>query len=356
MNTHSIPAGREPLLPLPFTRDQIREDICNIFLFEARKAVHLHGKRFISRPTFLDDFEDSDFFGWDCQEYNPSELGITYEKVSHFLLAMSVEDCFDYAFYAVVSNRTDPIEYESIHTWISYYIQDSTKSCYFEEWESYGSKILESFKRCLFIYELANARLLLEGKDEDPICYFRTNSKDEDGSFGELSIHQLSMLAGIEELSLRSTISRKTAPILEIKKNDRRTYIEPDTAKQWLIAKGRYQPVLIRRKSADIDLKVTKFESIGGFLAMLRDRVAFIGTKTGDQDALTRAINETLLSHNIEGLSFLEFNDLHNSILIDSIAVLLDLPTDLLNIRAKEAALKSLISDCELQLKQLQHT
>lgn len=354
MTTLLIPAGREPLLPLPFTREQIREDICNIFLFEARKSVHLHGKPFISRPTFLDGFDDSDFFGWDCQEYNPSQLGITYEKVSHFLLAMAVEDCFDYAFYAAVSERTDPLEYENIHTWIGYYLQDSTKSRYFEEWESYGSTIFESFKRCLFVYELANARLLLEGKEA--ICYFRTDSKDEDGNCGELSIHQLSMLAGIEELSLRSTISRKTAPILEIKKDDRRTYIESDTAKQWLIAKGRYQPVLISRQSVDLDLKVTKFESIGDFLAMLRDRVAFIGAKTGGQEALTSAINETLLPHNVDGLSSLEFNDLHNSVLLDSIAVLLDLPTDLLKIRAKEAALKSLISNCEWQLKQLQHT
>ena len=356
MKTHSIPAGREPLLPMPFTREQIREDICNIFLFEARKAVHLHGMSFISKPTFLDGFDHSNYsFGWDCQEYNPSELGITYEKVSHFLLARAVEDCFDYAFYATVSERTDSLEYESIHTWIGYYLQDSTQSSYFYEWESYGSIILESFKRCLFVYELANARLLLEG-EEEPICYFKTNSKDEDGGFGELSIHQLSMLAGIEELSLRSTISRKTAPILEIKKDDRRTYIETYTAKQWLIAKGRYQPVLIRRRSVDLDLKATKFKSIWDFLAMLRDRVAFIGAKTGDQEALTSAINEKLLPHNVDGLSSLEFNDLHNSVLIDSIAVLLELPTDLLNIRAKEAALKSLISDCELQLKQLQHT
>ena len=350
MKTHSIPAGREPLLPMPFTREQIREDICNIFLFEARKAVHLHGMRFISRPTFLDGLDDSnDSFGWHSEEYNPSELGITYEKVSHFLLARAVEDCFDYAFYATVSERTESLTYTSIHTWIGYYLEDSTKSRYFDEWESYGSIILESFKRCLFVYELANARLLLEG-EEEAICCFGT------GSFGALSIYQLSMLAGIEELSLRSAISRKTAPTLEIKKNDWHSYIEPDTAKKWLIAKGRYQPILIGRQSLELDLKVTKFESIWDFLAMLRDRVAFIGAKTGDQEALTSAINEILLPHNVDGLSSLEFNHLHNSDLINSIAALLDLPSELLNIRAKEAALKSLISDCELQLKQLQKT
>lgn len=352
MNTPSTPVGREPLPPLPFTREQLREDVCNILLFEARKAAHLHGMSSIAKPAFLDDFDDSSYFSWNSQEYNASELGITYDKVSHFELALAMEDCFDYGFYAAISARTESLEYENIHTWIGYYLQDSATSRYFEEWESYGAKILDSFKRCLYAYELANARLMLE--DKEAICYFRTDAKDEDGNTGELSIHQLSMLAGIEELSLRSAISRKTAPILEIKKDDRRTYIEIDTAKQWLIAKGRYQPELTVRHSAELDLSNTRFDSVEEFLEMLTDRFAFIRDKANDRAAFEQSMTQALLAHKVESLRALWFEELCNDPLIESIATLLDLSVDLLKNRAKEAVLKTRIKECEYALKRLQ--
>lgn len=350
MKTPSTPVGREPLFPLPFTREHIREDVCNIFLFEARKAAHLYGAlQAAPYPAFLNGL---DFSVWFDQDRDPKDLEITYDKVSNNQLAMAMEDFFDYGFYAVSFTRVEPMEYETVHTWFGYYLQDCSMSSYLEEWESYGAKILDSVKRCLYVCELANARRILEGKEA--FCYINSAAKDEAGLTDALSIRYLAMLAGMEELSLRSAISRKTAPILEIKKDDRRTYIESDIAKNWLIAKGRYQPVVIGHLSADIDLKRTRFDSIGDFKNMLGDRLAFVGDKSSDREALKVSISEVLSTHQVEDLCMLRFDDLCNDQLIESIAALLDLPTGLLKIRAKEAALKSRISSCEWELKQLQ--
>jgi hypothetical protein len=349
MNTPSRPAIREPLFPLPFTREQIREDVCNILLFEARKSVHLLGAlEARPYPAFLNGLE---FSAWFDQDNGPSDLEITYDKVAHYQLAMAMEDFFDYGFYAVQFNRVEPMEYETVYTWIGYYLQDCSKSAYLQEWESYGAKINDSIRRCHYVCELANARFLLE--DKDAFCYLDGASKEESGLFDALSIRLLAMLAGMEELSLRSAISRKTAPVLEIKKDDRRTFIESEVAKNWLIAKGRYQPVIVGHVSAEIDLKKARYDSIGDFVNMLFDRLAFVGDKVADRDVLKRSMRNALNEQKIEDFRNMQFDDLCNESLMDSIAMLLDLPADLLKIRAKEAALKSRISRCEWELKQL---
>jgi hypothetical protein len=349
MNTSTDSSTREPLFPLPFTREQIREDVCNIFLFEARKAAHLYGVvQSAPYPTFLDGLE---LGAWFDQDNGPKNLEITYDKVSHYDLAMAMEDFFDLAFYAVLFSRVEPMEMDTVYTWIGYYLQDSTKSAYLEEWEAYGAEILDSIKRCLYVCELANARCILEGKEA--FAYLRS-TKDDDGDYDELSIRYLAMLAGMEELSLRSAISRKTAPVLETKKDDRRTYIESDVAKNWLIAKGRYQPVIIGHLSAEIDLAKTRFDSIRDFTIMLADRLAFVGGKSPDRESLKQSIQEALGAHKVEDLHDLRFEDLCNDVLVESLAMLLDLPPHLLKIRGKEAALKSQIAHCEWELKQLQ--
>jgi hypothetical protein len=348
MNTPSTSTTREPLFPLPFTREQIREDVCNIYLFEARKAVHLYGAmQSEPYPTFLDGLS---FSTWFDQDHGPKELELSYDKVSQYDFAMAMEDFFDLGFYAVLYSRVEPMEMDTSYTWIAYYLQDCTKSAYLEEWEAYGATILDSIKRCLYVCELANARCILEGKEA--FAYLRS-TKDEEGNYADLSIRCLAMLAGMEELSLRSAISRKTAPVLEIKKDDRRTFIESEVARNWLIAKGRYQPVITGHLSAEIDLAKAHYNSIDDFVNMLFDRLAFVGEKDADHDALRQSMRNLLKPQKIEDLRDMQFDDLCNESLMDSIAELLDLPAELLRVRAREAALKSRISRCEWELKQL---
>lgn len=348
MNTTSNPINRESIFPLPFTREQIKEDVCNILLFEARKSAHLYGASLTQPPKFLDG---KDFSVWFDLDRGPKEIGINYEMVSNCDLAMAMEDYFDYAFYSVSFHRVEAMEYESIHTWLGYYLLDSSTSFYSAEWESYGATILESVKRCLYLCELANARCLLEGNEA--FCYFNAAGKDETSSEGELSIRYLAMLAGMEELSLRSAISRKTAPILEIKKDDRRTYVESDVAKAWLIAKGRYQPVVMGRLSSEIDLAKMRFDSINDFGNMLDQQLAMVDDKSSDRAALQASLDSVLSANKVQDLRKLNFDDLCNDAFIDAIATLMDLSPDLLKIRAKEAALKSRIFSCEMELKQL---
>lgn len=348
MNTSQNTTHREPIFPLPFTREQMKEDICNIYLFEARKASHLYGEERAPDPIFLKGMSHSYWFD---HNQDTRDLALTYDKVNHLNFAMAMEDFFDYGFYAVSFNRVEAMEYESVYTWFGYYLHDCSTSRYLEEWESYGGMILDSIKRCLYVCELANARRILERGEA--FCYLQSAFKGEDVPTDELSIRYLAMLAGMEELSLRSAISRKTPPVLTTNKDDRRTYIESDDAKAWLIAKGRYQPVIAGRLSAELDLTKTRFDSISDFIDMLSDRLEFVGDQSTDRLALKASMGEVLSMHKVESLHYLGFEQLFNEKLIEAIGGILQLPGGLLKVRAKEAALKSRISNCELELKQL---
>lgn len=349
MNNQTTLAGRSPVFPLSFTREQLRLDVQNIVLLEMRKMRHMSSEDAVL--PLLDPVRAFDF--WDAGS-TPDEIGITYEQASKFAVSSSCEDYFDYGIYAVKGTRTEEMKWDTIHTWVAAYLVDLSKSNYVSEWDSgEGHKGLQDgINRCLYLSELANARAILEGGEN--FYHFNGTGKDEDGSVGDLSIRQLAMLSGIEEMSLRSYISRKTQPILNICKDDRRTYIETDVAKQWLIAKGRYLPVQERRRSAELDLANTSFDSFGDFTSMLLDRLAFLGDKSQDRTAFTDAIIVALKTSGLDDLYGLNYGHANDDSLMEQLATLLDLPASLLKYRAKEAALKSEIAACQWQLKQLQ--
>jgi hypothetical protein len=293
---------------------------------------------------------------WDAG-MTPEEFGLQYDKVKDLELALVLEDQFDYGFYAVDVTRSDSLRWDTTHTWIGAYLVDLAGSAYASEWgDGEGHEgLIEGIKRCLFTCELANARVILEGGE--PFYHFAGTglAKDEAGSSaGELSIRQLAMLCGLEEMSLRSAISRKTQPVLEICKDDRRTYIEAAAAAQWLQAKGRYLTVISGRTSADLDLSTTRFDSSLQLCEMLHDRLTFIGEQAPNPYKVEIEIAALLAPYNVVALSDLSHQELSNSELMGGIAKLLDLPANLLVLRAREAVLRTEIAQRDHELKQLQ--
>ena len=372
MNKQTTPSDRSPAVPLPFTREQFRLDILNIVLFEMRKLRQLVSSdiRFpgFNSPNFnastsqdagfspsgIDNRLISHYVFWDAA-VTPLEIGLTYESVKDFAFILALEDHFDYGLYAVTGMRSEEsMAYDTIHTWVGAYLTDLSRSKFADEWNGEGHEgLLDGIKRCLFVSELANARLVLEG--DEPFYYFSGVAKDDDVSqFGELSIRQLAMLSAMEEMSLRSYISRQTVPKLIINKSDRRTFIVPEVAKEWLIAKGRYLPVKRGRTTSDLDLSFTHFEDTSQFFAMLRERQAFIREKTVDIESFDVELAETLNACNVNDFFGLKHEHLDSEVLLSKLSRLLNLPYNLLAIRAKEAAVKTEIRERQSWLKQLQ--
>ena len=353
MQHQSNPPGieRNPVFVLPFSREQLRTDIMNIILFEMRRFRHM--TKYNAKLLGLGS--DNEVAFWDAG-MNPQELGMKYKDVESFTLALVLEDHFDYAFFAATSDRcSQPFEADSIHTYVAAYLEDLSNSRQVQEWEAEGHESLHSgIRRCLHATEITNARRILEGFE--PFFYFNSvgAAKDEaDGNDGELSIRQLAMLSGMEEMSLRSAISRKTPPVLEIQKDARRTYVSAEVARQWPTAKGRYLPILRARTSAAINLSTTRFEKVMLLTSMLQDRCHYIATKAPDSAEFEKHLATALTPYGAMHIDELGHDALANKELMAKLAELLDLPADLLVMRAKEAVLRTEIWMREYELKLL---
>lgn len=338
---------------LPFSREQLHQDILNILVFEMRKLRQITFTHAAFPKLNLPILGSIQF--WDAA-MTPENFGLHYDQVQDLDLALTLEDQFDYGFYAVDARRSDPLKADTKHTLIGAYLVDLARSAFVNEWDGEGhAGLIDGIKRCLFTSELANARVALEGGE--PFYHFAgaSSSKDEDsGSAGELSIRQVAMLAGMEEMSLRSAISRKTQPTLEIHKDDRRTYIEAATAAEWLRAKGRYMAVITGRGAAELDLATTRFDSSTQLRAMLQDRLIFIGGQVIPPHATETQTAALLARFNAMAPSELTHEELSNAELMRDVARLLSLPEDLLVVRAREAVLRTEIAQRDFELKQLQ--
>lgn len=332
-------------LVAPFTVEQLRTDICTIFLLEARRHNHLIDPKSGLKTIGMSDENPRSF--WDFSR-EASDFDLTFDVVKESPFAAAMLDHFDFGFHAITGTRSDAMEYESEHTWFAAYLMDLSESAYVDEITSYAyCELPHAIKRCLHTIQLSNARCILEG--QEPFSYFhRGSSKDDDSaSEGELTIPQLAMLAGIEEMSLRSLISRKTAPILEIRKQDRRTTIDSAVAKEWLKAKGRYQSVRIGRRTAELDLSKTQFRDLNDLLFSLRDR---LGVLSDRGQAAREALEVRLQRHDKTALSELSGQDFTNEMLMTDIAEALELPAHWLVYRAQEALLKQEIAARQFEL------
>ncbi len=329
----------------PFTLEQLQTDICTIFLLEARRHNHLIDPTSGLKSIGLTDEDPLDLLDFSREA---SDFELTFDLVKDSQFAAAMQDHYDFGFHAITGTRSEPMDYESLHTWFAAYLMDLSVSAYVDEITSYAyCELPHAIKRCLHTIQLSNARCILEG--QEPFSYFhRGGSKDDDSaSEGELTIPQLAMLAGIEEMSLRSLISRKTAPVLEIRKQDRRTTIDSAVAKEWLKAKGRYQSVRIGRRTADLDLSKAQFRDLGDLLSSLRDR---LGVLCDRDQAAKEALESRLQRHDKNALSELSGQDFTNEMLMNDIAEALELPAHWLVYRAQEALLKQEIAARQIEL------
>lgn len=94
---------------------------------------------------------------------------------------------------------------------------------------------------------------------------------------GALTIHQMALLSGMEEMSIRTAISRASAKQLSAFKEDRRTLIKVADAKEWLITKGRFVPVSTNgARGQALDLEKISFNRPMDFAMAISSHVRFL--------------------------------------------------------------------------------
>lgn len=278
----------------------------------------------------------------------PDDFGMTFANIAGSEFAMAVSDQYQFAYSGVRAPHA--FEYESPHTWVAAHLLDLSRSAFVLEWESYGAELGNSIQRCLHVCELANARVVLEGGE--PFTYLRSgNQEDEDDTALEgLTVRQLALLSGMEEMSIRSAISRKAAAPLEVIKDRGRTRFTVASARDWLKAKDRYVPVRVTDSKAKMQLAGRKYADSVSFLEALRSHYWALQAEEGASEVQAR-VSQALSRSHFKSLQDLVPTALNDVGLMTALARALDLPETLLQLRAREALLREELARTETMLK-----
>ena len=253
--TYPVQPGQ---LRAPFTKDELRSDIVAVLLAEARRINFLFHRpnneslESLSGLLGLKEVVPANVFS---TQVNWAQIGLRFESVRTTDFAVSLESLYELAFAAEVNIDLDGIETPWV-PWVAISLLDPltdlSKSSLVGDPEVVDAA-REAIGRCLRVCETAQARILLEGLDDQ--------SSDTSGTtpYG-LSIRQLSLLSGMTEASLRTLANPKRSNPLKTQSDGKNTFVAPAEAKAWLISKGRYSPLKRHINDPAEDLTKRSFE------------------------------------------------------------------------------------------------
>lgn len=349
--TNIQPIEHQTTFPLPFTVAQLRQDILNIYLLQLRITYLVADPESVWTLTQKPPRIGGALWNPDVQA---SDFGLSYSDIRHTELAKALEQEYDYGFFGILGIGLEQMHYESIHTWVAAYLMDLKSSETVSEWESYGVDLAGSVSRCLHTCELANARVVLEGNEAfSHFAGIRGDGKDSSATaLDALTVRQMALLSGMEEMTIRTAVSRKSANPLQTYKDDRRTLVSTEIAKAWLIAKGRYVPITRRWSGGELNLEKTKFTSIDAIDAAIDDRIRQLELRGVGRGDLRKEMDAAFLARGFRRDFVLEQASLRDSGLMTRVAEILELPTNLLVLRAREAALHDELATLERAVRE----
>jgi hypothetical protein len=200
---------------------------------------------------------------------------------------------------------------------------------------------------------LANARNVLEGGESFFISFGTPQARDE-YSFNSLTIRQMALLSGMEEMSIRAAANPKRANPLKTHSEDGGTRVAIDVAKVWLQAKGRYVPIQRYRSAGEVDLVKRGFIDTWQIFEVLDARHQM----RVDHDGLeaVKANLEKLgvsVGNGLNG-TYMELEEaISNESFMRPLAEFLELPVDLFVLRCKEVLAKQQLAKVERELREL---
>jgi hypothetical protein len=281
------------------------------------------------------------------------DVGVTFADIQSSSFVSCLEQQYQYGVNGVIAVGKEPLEYETQHTWIAALLMDWAYSQFVEEWESYGADLRSHAQRCLLISELANARLILEGNEMGFSHFVMLGSKDQDATeFEGLTIHQMALLSGLEEMSVRTAASRKGPSQLITQKTSKgRTIVSREHAKAWLQARSKYIVVTRETEALRLDLSSMSFGNLILLSNALYEQCSGLSIQRGKPD-LDREVGLLFAKHGFNPNWRIHDGAEACEPLLREIAMLLELPVEMFLLRVKESALREQLASIDTTLKQ----
>lgn len=350
--TASVSDDQTGSLPVPLTLDAFRKEVVEVFFHYVRTIGWMTDEKTAWAITGVTAPPEAHTFF--SPEYTAADLGLTFDHIRQTPFASTLERLYEYAYFGRVDASAEAMEYESIHTWMAAIVCDANNSLVAQEWDGYGLNILASTHNCNTVIELANARNVLEGGESFFISFGTPQARDE-YSFNSLTIRQMALLSGMEEMSIRAAANPKRANPLKTHSEDGGTRVAVDVAKAWLQTKGRYVQIQSYRSAGEVDLAKRGFIDTWQIFDVLDARYQMIVGHDG-LDAVKARLEGLGVSigKGLKGTHMdLEEEAFSNESFMRSLAEILELPIDLFVLRCKEVLAKRQLARVERELREL---
>ena len=338
--------------PVSFTADELRADTQSVLLLLARQLHFIFGRS--DRPQLAEQASllgvpgDADI---NDPDMTPSVLGMRYEHVNTTHFAETMEELYSYAFHGLQDLASADMDSESAATWCSVVIHDLANSAFVREWGSYrpAGEVEGAVSRCMLVCETAQARRILEGHDDNFMDW--ASPAQHDG----LTMRQMALLSGMTEASVRTLSNPKRRNALVTVNDGKNVMVEIGAAKTWLLAKGRYVPIRRTNRDGQIDLAAKRFNGTDDVRWALNQRLQYLLGHDGGDDVRRQldAIDARLVD---DAEAFRPTLRLTAALMADAramtrIGTALNLPGELLALRAAEAHARDVLAGLELQLQ-----
>lgn len=337
----------------PVSEKDFRDDVTNIFLHYVRTIAWMADAQTAWAITKAPELNYAgDLLNPDLKA---DDLGLHYEHIRETELAKAMQRMYDFAYFGLLDLSADGFNDESIHTWITAIVVDAASGAVSAEWNAYGLDTDRCAARCAQVAETANARAILEG-GESFSSAFRWGGKDNLVEDGVLTVRQVSLLAGMEEMSIRAAANPNRANPLQPMKTESGTRFDIQVVKNWLVSKKRYVTIRKRWSDGEMNLHKKRFSSIAEVDMGLNARYRMFCNEKGVEvmapviSALGIKTGNTTFGVHLS----LEEADLVDDKKVRGLARALELPDELLVLRIKEVVAAENLRSIEQAIKVLE--
>lgn len=252
----------------PFTKSELHAEVkATMFVFahEIGRAYTYNGAFALlgltpppSESDWADPFLDEGAF----QAFNLSKTW----------LARELDNLYDYAFEARLSAKLD---FSVVTEDLAHFLRTVQAHAGMDEIAYELTRSDASTRRFQQVMELVYARAVLNGDWPDAGDFSRPlESHGDSPREPALTLHQLALLAQVDEKTLRNAASGSNKHPLKTISVRGRTFIEVGEARRWLEARGQFLPTIYSDRPTTRDLVRQPFVTLKDLADYVRARIA----------------------------------------------------------------------------------
>ena len=365
-NSERLQSPQEGSFPIALPIEDFHDHLVTLFFTQIRAISFLTDDdtawRITGKPPLEGRLHSIFVFGETARS-----SGLTYEDIRHNYFAECLEAMYKFAYQGILDRNREAMDFCSDYTLIANIVRDASKSMCASYWDQHGeTNQLDSSRICFEVIELANARCILENNVsflfEEGTNIFEKNA----GVQSKLTIRQMALLAGMEEMSIRAASNPKRANPLRTLSENGRTSITATDAKAWLKEKNRYVSVKNPWNDSSFDLANNVFSNLSELLQVIHERHLLIQAKNSSLESTSAEHSESFVkvknylttktndrATDAKKIDFLGIETalLSNSDFIHELAEFLEFPVTVFALRVRQVLLDAEMKAIKKELK-----